>query len=221
MVEPVTAILSGIALVKSATSFIKDNINTVNDISDIAKQIDQMFEGQQQIHKERNKQANSTANELGLSSVATSIIESKLADERISEIRTLINYRFPTSKPPSTWDLIIMERKKRIEEIKQAIKKEKQRILKKRQEIEEYVKYGFITIAIILFLAVAIGVTVKFLVSSTEPVYAHEMDYDDGTCLVYTPKWWLICLNESRDRADTELYLEYKRQQNNWIIEND
>ena len=47
------------------------------------------------------------------------------------------------------------------------------------------------------------------------------MDYDDGTCLVYTPKWWLICLNESRDRADTELYLEYKRQQNNWIIEND
>ena len=57
MVEPVTAILSGIALVKSATSFIKDNINTVNDISDIAKQIDQMFEGQQQIHKERNKQA--------------------------------------------------------------------------------------------------------------------------------------------------------------------
>ena len=47
MVEPVTAILSGIALVKSANSFIKDNINTVNDISDIAKQIDQMFEGQQ------------------------------------------------------------------------------------------------------------------------------------------------------------------------------
>ena len=221
MVEPVTAILSGIALVKSATSFIKDNINTVNDISDIAKQIDQMFEGQQQIHKERNKQANSTANELGLSSVAQSVIESKLAEERISEIRTLINYRFPTSKPPSTWDLIIMERKKRIEERKQAIKREKQRILKKRQEIEEYVKYGFIALAVILFLAVYIGITVKFLVSNTEPVYAHEMDYDDGTCLVYTPKWWLLCLNEGRERADTELYLEYKRQQNNWIIEND
>ena len=221
MVEPVTAILSGIALVKSATSFIKDNINTVNDISDIAKQIDQMFEGQQQIHKERNKQANSTANELGLSSVAQSVIESKLAEERISEIRTLINYRFPTSKPPSTWDLIIMERKRRIEERKQAIKKEKQRILKKRQEIEEYVKYGFIALAVILFLAVSIGITVKFLVSTTEPVYAHEMDYDDGTCLVYTPKWWLLCLNEGRERADTELYLEYKRQQNNWIIEKD
>ena len=157
MVEPVTAILSGIALVKSATSFIKDNINTVNDISDIAKQIDQVFEGQQQIHKERNRQANSTANELGLSSVAQSVIESKLADERIAEIRTLINYRFPTAKPPSTWDLIIMERKRRIDAKKQAIKIAKAKRLKKRQEIEEYVKYGIITVAVILFIGVAIA----------------------------------------------------------------
>lgn len=221
MVEPVTAILGGIALVKQATSFIKSNINTINDISDIAKQIDQMFEGQQQIHKERNKQANSTANELGLSSVAQSVIESKLAEERISEIRTLINYRFPTSKPPSTWDLIIMERKRRIEERKQAIKKEKARRLKKRQEIEEYVKYGFIAIAVILFLAVSIGVTIKFFVSTTEPVYAHEMEYDDGTCLVYNPKWFLMCMNEGREFADTDLYLEYKKRQNQWVTEND
>ena len=221
MVEPVTAILSGIALVKSATSFIKDNINTVNDISDIAKQIDQMFEGQQQIHKERNKQANSTANELGLSSVAQSVIESKLAEERISEIRTLINYRFPTSKPPSTWDLILMERKRRIEERKQAIKKEKQRILKKRQEIEEYVKYGFIALAVILFLGVAVGVTLKFFVSVSQPIHAHEMEFDDGSCLVYNPKWWLMCLNEGREITDTELYLDYKQKQNNWIIEKD
>ena len=221
MVEPVTAILSGIALVKSATSFIKDNINTVNDISDIAKQIDQVFEGQQQIHKERKRQANSTANELGLSSVAQSVIESKLADERIAEIRTLINYRFPTAKPPSTWDLIIMERKRRIDAKKQAIKVAKAKRLKKRQEIEEYIKYGIITVAVILFIGVAVGVTVKFFVSFSEPVYAHDVEYDDGTCLVYTPKWWLICLNESRERADTELYLEYKQKQNNWIIEKD
>jgi len=198
MVEPVTAILSGIALVKSATSFIKDNINTVNDISDIAKQIDQVFEGQQQIHKERNRQANSTANELGLSSVAQSVIESKLADERIAEIRTLINYRFPTAKPPSTWDLIIMERKRRIDAKKQAIKVAKAKRLKKRQEIEEYIKYGIITVAVILFIGVAVGVTVKFFVSFSEPVYAHDVE-----------------------RADTELYLEYKQKQNNWIIEKD
>ena len=214
MVEPVTAILSGIALVKSATSFIKDNINTVNDISDIAKQIDQVFEGQQQIHKERNRQANSTANDLGLSNVADSIIQSKLADERISEIRTLINYRFPTSKPPSTWDLIIMERKRRIEERKQAIKKEKAKRLKKRQEIEEYIKYGIITVAVILFLGVAIAITFKF-------VLAHPVEGDEESCKLYEPKYYLICLSEGRGFADTQLYLDYKLMKENWIIEKD
>ena len=214
MVEPVTAILSGIALVKSATSFIKDNINTVNDISDIAKQIDQVFEGQQQIHKERNRQANSTANDLGLSNVADSIIQSKLADERISEIRTLINYRFPTSKPPSTWDLIIMERKRRIEERKQAIKKEKAKRLKKRQEIEEYIKYGIITVAVILFLGVAIAITFKF-------VLAYPVEGDEESCKLYEPKYYLICLSEGRGFADTQLYLDYKLMKENWIIEKD
>ena len=77
MVEPVTAVLTGIALVKQATSFIKENINTVQDISGVAKQIDQMFTGQQEINKERNRVANSTANELGLSSVTQSIIDAK------------------------------------------------------------------------------------------------------------------------------------------------
>jgi len=221
MVEPVTAILSGIALVKSATSFIKDNINTVNDISDIAKQIDQMFEGQQQIHKERNKQANSTANELGLSSVAQSVIESKLAEERISEIRTLINYRFPLRFGHGTWEFILQERKKRIDAQKQAIKEEKARRLKKRQEIEEYIKYGFIIVAVILFIGVAVGVTLKFFVSVSQPIHAHEMEFDDGSCLVYNPKWWLMCLNEGREITDTELYLDYKQKQNNWIIEKD
>ena len=76
-------------------------------------------------------------------------------------------------------------------------------------------------ILLVIGLAVAIGVTVKFLVSSTEPVYAHEMDYDDGTCLVYNPKWFLMCMNEGREFADTDLYLEYKKRENQWVTEND
>ena len=111
------------------------------------------------------------------------------------------------------------ERKKRIDAQKQAIKEEKARRLKKRQEIEEYVKYGFIALFTILFLGVAIGITVKFFVSTSEPVYAHEMEYDDGTCLVYNPKYFIMCMNEGREFADTELYLEYKKQLNNWILE--
>jgi hypothetical protein len=41
----VAEILTGIALVQKSVEFIKSNINTVQDISGIAKQIDGFFEG--------------------------------------------------------------------------------------------------------------------------------------------------------------------------------
>ena len=195
MVEPVTAVLTGIALVKQATSFIKDNINTVNDISGIAKQIDQMFEGQQQINKERSKQANSTANELGLSNVADSIINAKLAQERIAEIRTLINYRFPVSNGPSTWDQILLERKRRIEERKQAIQKAKAKKLKQQKEMYDMIRMGFIVLAVIAFIAVAVGITVKIVLAHT------ILNQNDQSCRIFEPKYFLVCMSEGKDAA--------------------
>ena len=47
------------------------------------------------------------------------------------------------------------------------------------------------------------------------------MEYDDVSCLVYTPKCWFMCLNEVIEITDNQLYLEYKEKQNNWIIEKD
>ena len=217
MVEPVTAVLTGIGLVKAATSFIKENINTVNDISDIAKQIDQMFEGQQQINKERSKKANSTANELGLSNVADSIISARLAAEEMQECKNLINLRFG----PTTWDSILIERKRRIDARKQAIKEAKAAKLKKQQEIAEYIKYGLITIVTLAFIGVSIGITIKFFVSITHKVYAHNIEYDDGSCRLYEPKYFLICMSEGRDYADTELYLDYKKNRGNWIVDDE
>ena len=214
MAEPVTAILTGIALVKKSVDFIKSNISTAQDIGDIIGHVDNALNGQQQAIKEREK---SGADPFAVENVAQEVIDVKLAQERLYEMKQLIDHRFGHG----TWSFILEERKKRLDAKKEAIKKEKARRLKKRQEIEEYVKYGFITIAVILFLAVAIGVTVKFFVSSTEPVYAHEMDYDDGTCLVYNPKWFLMCMNEGREFADTDLYLEYKKRENQWVTEND
>tara|TARA_A100001388_G_scaffold91630_2_gene66344 strand:+ start:7458 stop:8099 length:642 start_codon:yes stop_codon:yes gene_type:complete len=213
MVEPVT-ILTGLALVKKSVDFVKQQIETCNDIGDIIGHIDKAMTGEQQCIKARDK---SGADPFAIGTVAQEIIDVKIARENLNELRNLVNLRFGHG----TWEFILQERKRRIDAQKQAIKEEKARRLKKRQEIEEYIKYGFITLAVILFLGVAIGVTFKFFVSVSDPVYAHDMEYDDESCLVYTPKWWLICLNEGRERADTELYLEYKRQQNNWIIEKD
>ena len=212
MVEPVTAVLTGIALVKKSVDFVKQQIETCNDIGDIIGHIDKAMTGEQQVIKARDK---SGADPFAVGTVAQEIIDAKLAREHINELRTLVNYRFG----PGTWEFILQERKKRIDAQKQAIKEEKARRLKKRQEIEEYIKYGLITVATIAFIGVALGVTLKFFVSVTNKVYAHNLEYDDGTCLVYEPKYFMICMNEGREFADTELYLEYKKHLDEWITE--
>ena len=85
------------------------------------------------------------------------------------------------------------------------------------EEIEEYIKYGLITIVTLAFIAVAIGITFKFFVSVNNRVFAHTIEYDDGSCMVYDYKYFLICMNEGRDYADTEIYLDYKKQKEEWI----
>ena len=150
--------------------------------------------------------------------VAREIIEAKLAREQLMELKNLVNLRFG----PGTWEFILAERKKRIDAKKQAIKEEKARRLKKRQEIEEMVKIGFTTIAVIIFIAVAVGVTFKFFVSIGQPIMAHNNHQDDNSCMIYEPKYFYICMNEGREWADTELFLDYKKIRGNWIeIEDD
>jgi hypothetical protein len=143
--------------------------------------------------------------------VAQEIIDAKLAREHLNDIRNLVNLRFG----PGTWEFILQERKKRIDAQRQAIREEKARRLKKQQEIADYIKYGFLALAVILFVAVAIGITFKF-------VLAHpDIERDKNSCLLYEPKYFLICMNEGRDYADTELYLDLKKMQDNWIVDDE
>ena len=204
MVEPVTAVLTGIALVKKSVDFVKSNISTAQDIGDIFGHVDKALNGQQDVIKARDK---ANVDHFATENIAREVIDAKLAQEHLNEMRQLIDYRFGHG----TWAYILQERKRRIDAKKLAIKEEKARRLKKRQEIEEYVKYGFITLAVILFMVVAIGITIKF-------VLAHSVEGDDRSCRLYEPKYFLICMNEGRDYADTELYLDYKREKENWII---
>ena len=204
MVEPVTAVLTGIALVKKSVDFVKSNISTAQDIGDIIGHVDKALNGQQDVIKARDK---ANVDHFATENIAREVIDAKLAQEHLNEMRQLIDYR----SGHGTWAYILQERKRRIDAKKLAIKEEKARRLKKRQEIEEYVKYGFITLAVILFMVVAIGITIKF-------VLAHSVEGDDRSCRLYEPKYFLICMNEGRDYADTELYLDYKREKENWII---
>mgnify|MGYP003114649782 CR=1 FL=1 len=208
MVEPVTAVLTGIALVKKSVDFIKTNISTAQDIGDIVGHVDKALNGQQDVIRARDK---ANVDHFATENIAKEVIDAKLAQEQLDEMRQLIDYRFGHG----TWAYILEERKRRIDAKKQAIKEEKARRLKKRQEIEEYVKYGFITLAVILFVVVAIGITIKF-------VLAHPpIEGDEESCKLYEPKYFMICMNEGRGYADTELYLDYKFEKDNWIIEED
>ena len=207
MVEPVTAVLTGIALVKKSVDFIKTNIATAQDVGDIIGHVDKALNGQQEVIKARDK---ANVDHFATENVAKEIIDAKLAQEQLYEMKQLIDHRFGHG----TWAFILEERKRRIDKHKQAVKEAKAKKLKKQQEMYDMVRMVMIGLSVILFVAVAIGITIKF-------VLAHPIEGDDKSCKLYEPKYYLICINEGRGYADTQLYLDYKLMLENWIIEKD
>ena len=207
MVEPVTAVLTGIALVKKSVDFIKTNIATAQDVGDIIGHVDKALNGQQQVIKARDK---ANVDHFATENVAKEIIDAKLAQEQLYEMKQLIDHRFGHG----TWSYILEERKRRIDKHKQAVKEARAKKLKQQREMYEMVRLGFVVLAVIAFIAVVIGITFKF-------VLAHPIEGDEKSCKLYEPKYFMICMNEGRGYADTELYLDYQMEKDNWIIEND
>ena len=142
MVEPVSAVLTGIALVTKSVEFVKKNISTCQDIGELISHVENAFEGQKKVIKEREK---SGADPFSTQEVAKEVINARLAQEALYEMKQLINLRFGHG----TWEYILEERKKRIDKRKKAIKEARAKAHKKQQEIIEYVKWGFIAIATI------------------------------------------------------------------------
>ena len=163
MVEPISTALAGIALVKKSVDFVKQQIQTCNDIGDIIGHIDKAMTGEQQVIKARDSK---NVDHFAVENVAQEVIDAKLAREQMNELRNLVNLRFG----PGTWEFILQERKKRIDAKKQAIREAKAAKLKQQQQIAEYIKLGLVTLVTIAFIAVAIGITFKFFVSITNKV---------------------------------------------------
>ena len=139
----VAEVLAGIALVKSSVDFIKSNIDTAKDIGEIAGAIDGLFQGAEQCQKQRNKKSGvSVKDQFGINSVAQEVIDAKLAEEKLQEMRTLVDMRFG----PGTWQSILDLRAKRIQEEKEARRLRAIQKRKEEQELWEQMK----TIAIIV-----------------------------------------------------------------------
>ena len=148
--------LAGIALVKSAVDGIKSTINTANDIGDIAKYVDNLLEGEKQVQQQRAKKSGSgIADQFGIQSVAQEVIDARLAQEKIQEMRTMIDLRFG----PGTWQSIVDIRAKRIQEAKEAALQAKREAIRRHNEMMENIKIaggvgliGAIGIGLLIFL---------------------------------------------------------------------
>tara|TARA_Y100000004_G_C8878130_1_gene396401 strand:- start:579 stop:1049 length:471 start_codon:yes stop_codon:yes gene_type:complete len=145
--EPISTALTGIALVQKSVSFIKSNIATANDIKDIASALDGLFAGEKQIQQERF----SDKSVIGQTKdAANKVIDAKLAQEAMDEMRILINHRFGHG----TFQQIIAERNKQIREEKERIAEAKRIARKRAQERKEL---------IMIIASVGGGIAVFFL----------------------------------------------------------
>jgi len=142
--------LAGIALFKSAVSGIKSAMGTANDIGEIAGYIDKLFEGEKQVQKERGKKSGITlGDQFGVKSVATEMINAKIAKEQMQEIASMVDMRFG----PGTWRGIVDERAKRIQEAKEAEAARRRAEKLRQQEMIENAKIGIAIFALVTVVA--------------------------------------------------------------------
>jgi len=148
----VAEVLTGIALVKQSVDFIKSNINTVNDIREITDQVENLFIGEEQVQKARSKQSGfGVGDQLGIKNVAQEVIDAKLAQEKMQEMRNMIDLRFG----PGTWQSIVDLRAKRIREERLRIEEERKERIRKQREFNETLQQALIGVFVVGGMLVA------------------------------------------------------------------
>jgi hypothetical protein len=142
----VAEVLAGISLIKAGVDFVKSNIETAQDIGNFAEAIDNVFRGKDEVDKARNKKSGvgGVGDQLGIKSVAQEMIDAKLAEEKMEEMRSMLNMRFG----PDTWQQIVDERSRRIAEIKDAQKRARIEKRRKDAELWQLIQQGLIVFAV-------------------------------------------------------------------------
>jgi preprotein translocase subunit Sss1 len=152
--------LAGISLLKASVDFIKSNIDTAKDISEIAGAVDGLFRGHDEVQAERSKKSRmGIGDQFGIKNVAQEIIDAKLAAEKMQEMKNMINMRFG----PDTWQSIVDERAKRIQEAKEAARLLQ---IKKQKEQAEFIETLKMVMIIGIVALSAIGALVWVLYSA-------------------------------------------------------
>jgi hypothetical protein len=152
--------LAGIALVKSAVDGIKSAIGTAKDVGEIAGHIDNLLAGEKQLQQQRAKKSGvGMGDQFGISSVAQDVIDAKLAQEKLQEMRTIIDLRFG----PGTWQSIVDERAKRIKEAKEAERKARLEAKRAHEQMLEGLKNAVLISLVVGFAVAALLFVLLFL----------------------------------------------------------
>ena len=150
--------LAGIALVKSAVDGIKSAIGTAKDVGEIAGHIDNLLTGEKQVQEQRARKSGvSFGDQFGIKSVAQEVIDARLAQESLNQMRTMVDLRFG----PGTWQSIVDERARRIKEAKEA---ERQARIQAQREHEEFMEGLKQSALVSLVVAIAIGLFFAFII---------------------------------------------------------
>lgn len=153
-VEPISTALTGLALVQQGVDFVKKNINTAQDIGQIFGMVDAALNGRDQINKSRwgNKSL------LGQhKDAANAVIDAKLAEEQIEEMKNLIDYRFGFG----TWQEILQLRAQRIREEREEAERIARQKRKNQQEIKQILMAFGIGLAVILVVILGVAIFLK------------------------------------------------------------
>ena len=153
-VEPISTALTGLALVQQGVDFVKKNINTAQDIGQIFGMVDAALNGRDQINKSRwgNKSL------LGQhKDAANAVIDAKLAEEQIEEMKNLIDYRFGFG----TWQEILQLRAQRIREEREETERIARQKRKNQQEIKQILMAFGIGLAVILVVILGVAIFLK------------------------------------------------------------
>ena len=146
-------VLTGIALVKQSVDFIKSNIDTVNDIREITDKIEDLFVGEEQIQKARARKSGvGMGDQFGIKSEAQEVIDAKLAQEKMQEMRNLIDLRFG----PGTWQSIVDLRAKRLREERERLEEMKREKIRKQKEFNDTLSQAAIALAVVGGMAAAL-----------------------------------------------------------------
>ena len=128
--------------VAAAIAATKTLVKSAKGVQEIAHGIDGLFQAKEQHDQNKDHEAGSSSgkknksilqkraaddgSETSMSASAAAIIEKKQLDQQLSDLKDEINRKWPNApKEPTTWDLILKEREKRVAE-----KKERERLEK-------------------------------------------------------------------------------------------